>query len=279
MLVNARRFIRKLRGGAQAHLIEAEDGHYYVVKFRNNPQHRRILVNELVAGVLLKYLQISCPEVAVVNLTSDFIRENPDVGLQLGSRSIPVEAGWHFGSRFPGDPNTLAVYDFIPDVLLRKVMNREHFVGVLVFDKWTGNADSRQSVFFRARVSEWLPESQAQPRKTGFVAQMMDHGYIFDGPHWTFNDSPIQGLYFRPAVYEPVRSWDDFQPWLDRIVNFPEEVLDDALKQVPGQWIDGDEDHLERLFYRLVRRRARVADLIEESNHGRANPFPNWRSR
>jgi hypothetical protein len=58
MPVNARRFIRKMRGGAQAHLLEAEDGRYYVVKFVNNPQHRRILVNELIASEFLQYLQI-----------------------------------------------------------------------------------------------------------------------------------------------------------------------------------------------------------------------------
>ena len=46
MPLKALRFVRKMRGGAQAHLIEAHDGNYYVVKFRNNPQHRRILVNE-----------------------------------------------------------------------------------------------------------------------------------------------------------------------------------------------------------------------------------------
>jgi hypothetical protein len=36
-----------MRGGAQSHLMRCDDGYYYVVKFQNNPQHRRILVNEL----------------------------------------------------------------------------------------------------------------------------------------------------------------------------------------------------------------------------------------
>ena len=56
MPVDARRLVRKMRGGAQAHLIEAADGHCYVVKFLNNPQHRRILVNEWIASVFLRYL-------------------------------------------------------------------------------------------------------------------------------------------------------------------------------------------------------------------------------
>ncbi|MEO7142944.1 MAG: hypothetical protein ABI165_05510, partial [Bryobacteraceae bacterium] len=61
MPVDAIRLIRKMRGGAQAHLIETGDGHFYVVKFRNNPQHRRILINERIASILLDYLQITAP--------------------------------------------------------------------------------------------------------------------------------------------------------------------------------------------------------------------------
>jgi hypothetical protein len=53
MPLTAVRHVRKMRGGAQAHLLEADDGHWYVVKFRNNPQHRRILVNERLSATLL----------------------------------------------------------------------------------------------------------------------------------------------------------------------------------------------------------------------------------
>jgi len=33
---------------------------------------------------------------------------------------------------------------------LEKIENLSDFLGALAFDKWTGNADSRQAVFFRA---------------------------------------------------------------------------------------------------------------------------------
>src|SRR5678815_1409410 len=96
------RHVRKMRGGAQAHLLEVDDGHWYVVKFRNNPQHRRILVNELIASVLLEYLRITAPPTALIHVTADFLQANPDACLTLGSRRVPVEPGWHFGSRYPG---------------------------------------------------------------------------------------------------------------------------------------------------------------------------------
>ena len=72
-------------------------------------------------------------------------------------------------------------------------------------------------------------------------------------------------------------SWADFQPWLDRVVNFPEEVVDQALKQVPPEWLDGDESALEALLTKLMSRRKRVAELIRDSQRGRINPFPAWK--
>jgi hypothetical protein len=278
MPVRAKRLIRKMRGGAQAHLLECNDGHYYVVKFRNNPQHRRILVNEWIASVFLNYLQISTPEIAMVDLPADFLAANSDIHIQLGSRRQAVEPGWHFGSRYPGDPAKVMVYDFIPDLMLDKVANRNEFLGALVFDKWIGNADARQSIFFRARLKQWS-SAGSPPERLGFVAHMMDHGYAFDGPHWTFTESPLQGLYFRPSVYSSVKSWDDFEPWLGRVVNFPEEIVDQALKQIPPDWLEGDEQALEHLLTKLMSRRKRVADLIHDCVRGRVNPFPNWSAR
>jgi hypothetical protein len=273
MPVAAHRLTRKMRGGAQAHLLEASDGHSYVVKFHNNPQHRRILVNEWIASTFLHYLDIAAPETAIVELTSDFLAATPDVHIQLGRERRAVTPGWHFGSRFPGDPMRTVVYDFLPDTLLDQVENLGDFLGVLAFDKWMGNADSRQAIFFRARVQDPLA---ANPARLGFVAQMVDNGYVFEGPHWRWGESPIQGLYFRPLVYRTVRGLAEFEPWLDRIRNFPEEVVDQAVKRIPPAWLEGDEDELERLLERLMKRRERVPDLIEQCRSGRSNPFPSW---
>lgn len=48
MAVTAVQQIRRMRGGAQGHLMLGSDDHLYVVKFQNNPQHLRVLANELV---------------------------------------------------------------------------------------------------------------------------------------------------------------------------------------------------------------------------------------
>jgi hypothetical protein len=276
MPIRARRHLRKMRGGAQAHLVECDDGGFYVVKYVSNPQHRRILPNEWIASVILKYLQIAIPDTAIIDIPDDFIREFPEASIQLGTRLTPPDPGWHFGSKYPGDPTRMATYDFVPDQLLSQVHNLQDFLGVLAFDKWTGNADGRQAVFFRAQINEWLPAAEAHPRKMGFVGLMIDHGYVFNGPHWDFINSPVQGLYSRKMVYNSIRSIDDFQPWLDRVVYFPDHVIDEALRQLPPQWIQGDENNLEKLLEQLLRRCKRVPDLIADARLAKTNPFANW---
>jgi hypothetical protein len=277
MPVNAVRLVRKMRGGAQAHLIEADDGHFYVVKFRNNPQHRRILINEWVGSTFLRYLGIACPETAFVRIDADFLAANSDACIQLGSTRTQATAGWHFGSRYPGHPSRVAVYDFVPDTLLEQVENMHEFRGVLVFDKWTGNADARQCVFLRARVKDYIPAAAVHSQRLGFVALMVDHGYIFNGPNWDYVDSPVAGLYFRKQVYRDVRRLDDFQPWLDRVQDFPENVVDEALREVPPEWLNGDAGPLESILERLMRRRSRVAGLLADCAAAGAKPFSSWK--
>src|SRR5947209_18378237 len=105
MPVRAKQLIRKMRGGAQAHLIEGEDGEFYVVKFTNNPQHRRILINEWLACAFLRYLQIFVPDTILIEFTPEFIEDSPDLYLSMGTLREPVPSGIHFGSRFAVHPD------------------------------------------------------------------------------------------------------------------------------------------------------------------------------
>src|ERR1700761_371665 len=59
--VTAVQQIRRMRGGAQSQLMLASDGHLYVVKFRNNPQHVRVLANELLATRLAESAGLAVP--------------------------------------------------------------------------------------------------------------------------------------------------------------------------------------------------------------------------
>ena len=268
-----------MRGGSQSHLVEAEDGELYVVKLVNNPQHRRTLVNEWLSYAFLRHLQIFVPETALIEFTGEFVAEHPNLYLSLGSRTEGAAPGIHFGSRLAVHPDSVAIFDFLPDKVLKRLENSVDFLGTLTFDKWVGNADSRQAVFFRPRAKHWNPLSRRPPARIGFFAQMIDHGFAFNGPHWEFHDSPLQGLYFRTSVYDEVQSLDSFQPWLEMVEHFPMEVVEAASREIPRQWLNGDEGELERMLEKLLKRSSRVPELILEIQRKRSNVFANWRLR
>jgi hypothetical protein len=257
--------VRRMRGGAQSHLMRCSNGGYYVVKFQNNPQGRRILANELLATRLARRMGLSSPEPDVVEVREELIAHTEDLVIQLGRGRALCVAGKQFGSRYPGEPAKTAVYDFLPDEQLREVDNLGDFCGVLVFDKWTCNTNGRQAIFFRGREEE------------RYRAQMIDHGFCFNACEWNFPDAPLRGLYARHRVYEHVRGLDAFEKWIARVEAVTEEDFDRVCSGIPPEWYDDDLDTLERMIEQLLRRRKLVRELVISAWKSSAQPFPNWR--
>ncbi len=158
--------VRRMRGGAQAQLMRCDDEAYYIVKFQNNPQHLRILANEMLATRLAARLGLVVPQVEVVEVRPEIIAYTPDLVIQLGLGRKPCAPGKQFGSQFPGHPARMTVHDFLPDEQLRAVRNLPDFLGVLVFDKWTCNTNGRQAIFFA---------SPAIPRARAMHHRAIDH--------------------------------------------------------------------------------------------------------
>jgi hypothetical protein len=84
--------IRRMRGGAQSHLMRCSDGRYYVVKFQNNPQHRRILVNEMLGTRLASRLGLPTPPVSVVNVPEELIRLTDELCIEMPRSRIPCSS-------------------------------------------------------------------------------------------------------------------------------------------------------------------------------------------
>jgi len=272
----ARGFVKKMRGGTQAHLLAASDGHAYVTKFTDNPQHRRVLVNEWICADILKCLSIATPACVAIDLSEQFLAAHPALGIELAHGRLPVSPGLHFGSRFPGVPDKTAVYDFLPGRLFSEVSNRDHFIGLLVVDKWLGNTDSRQALFVRERPPGRPDNSNIADRRKRLVALAVDHGYAFGGRFWEFGDSPLHGIYAEPQAYVDLRSIDDVEPWLRRIEAIPDRVFTGILRGIPNAWIGEDATCLEVLVERLLRRRSRLADLVLASIRALPDRFPSW---
>ena len=93
--------IRRMRGGAQSHLMRCSDGHYYVVKFQNNLQHRRILVNELLGTRLAARLGLPVTPVAIVHVSEELIRLTPELCMEMPRARVPCQPGQRSRSTLP----------------------------------------------------------------------------------------------------------------------------------------------------------------------------------
>src|SRR5262249_48068440 len=127
VMLQAVEHIRRMRGGAQAHLMRCSDGFYYVIKFQNNPQHTRVLVNELLGTLLAAKLGLPTQPCAVVEVKHDLIRLTEDLAMQVGISRTPCLDGLQFASRYPGNPSEIMAFDFLPDETLKEVENLSDF--------------------------------------------------------------------------------------------------------------------------------------------------------
>jgi hypothetical protein len=157
-----------MRGGAQSQLMLGADARLWVVKFQNNPQHIRVLANELIATRLAEALGLSVPASDVIEVTDWLATHTPDLFVDFGrGRRERCASGLHFGSAFVGGLMPGQVVDFLPEPQLDDVRNHAEFAGMLALDKWTGNCNGRQAVFERKQ------------RERRYRAIFIDQGFCF----------------------------------------------------------------------------------------------------
>jgi hypothetical protein len=267
LAVTAVQAIRRMRGGAQSQLMLGADGNLWVVKFKNNPQHLRVLANELIATRIAEAVGLSVPQSGVVEVSEWLIANSRDLKVELGRGVIErCASGLQFGSRFVGGMMPGQVVDYLPETQMDEVRNLTEFAGMLAIDKWTGNCNGRQAVFER------------KPRERKYRAVFIDQGFCFNAGEWTFPDSPLRGVFARNQVYRGVRGWKSFDPWLSRIEAFSGDALWKIAEEIPPEWYGGDLRVMEKLMETLLQRKPRVRELIGQFRESTREPFPHWGS-
>jgi len=94
----ATRYVQPLReGGSLPAVVETDRGELFVVKFRGAGQGARVLVAELIVGLLAREVGLPTPDLAVVEVPSRFGRSEPDPEIQeLLQRSHGVNVGLRY---------------------------------------------------------------------------------------------------------------------------------------------------------------------------------------
>ncbi len=169
--------------------MRCADGFYYVVKFQNNPQHTRVLVNDWLGTRLAEMIGLPVPVAAIVDVDPWLLEHTPDLRIELSGQRMMFTAGLSFGSRYVVSPLEGQIYDYLPEGMMSRVRNLGDFAGVLALDKWTCNANGRQAAFWK------------RCRERKLTASFIDQGYCFNAGEWNFPDAPLRGVFGRNDVY------------------------------------------------------------------------------
>jgi hypothetical protein len=246
-ILSANKYIRKMRGKSQSVLVRANDGNHYFVKMTNNPVGANSLANELIGALLAKAVGLPVAESKGIYFSDSFIDSHPQLWFELPSGVRRPNKGVQCGSLLLGQTSgTKRPTEYISRSRINKIINREAFLGMYLFDIWANHQDNRQAIFSR------LDENTL---KVSFI----DHGHMFGGPRWNFDEHFVPALHLETAVYANL--WQDEQvaSWISIFQSVIPAALQSAADVVHPQWCQGD---LSDLIGRLTARLACLPDLI-----------------
>jgi hypothetical protein len=120
-------------GITEPYHIMCNDGPF-VVKFAQNPQGPRSLVNEYVCAKLALGLDLPLPDARLVRVTESFLKENPEL------KEIGIETGLHFGSR-----KIKKSAPVTSSAVLKRSINCNIVPDILIYDHWINNDDRKSN--------------------------------------------------------------------------------------------------------------------------------------
>ncbi|HWE43757.1 MAG TPA: HipA family kinase [Gemmatimonadaceae bacterium] len=262
----ATRYLQPLReGGSLPAVVDTDGGGLFVVKFRGAGQGPKVLIAELVAGLLASAVGLPAPELAIVEILPAFGRSEPDPEIQeILGKSHGVNVGLRYlDGAFNFDASAAGEY-ISPDLATRLVW----------FDAFVTNPDRTH------RNPNLLVWQRA--------AWLIDHGAALYAHHdWPSVDAARTATPF-PLIRSHVlleHSGDLAAVDADMRRRLTTEVIDDALAKVPdalltdpvsgGEFTTAEEArarYREYLAARLAASNAFVSAAIAARDAARAEP-------
>lgn len=243
MYFRAHTVVRQMRGGTHAELVNT-DGGFYVVKWKQNPVHRRVLINSLVGSELLRHMDIPAPDWALIYADADLCDRR--------SRIRDFRVGLHFGLRRV-DNSARSVYDLLPHALSHRIVNRADFIRAMVFDCWVDNSRRRQTIFTRLN--------------TNYHAQMIGNGNIlgYRCGSWSFSARPEVHLPLPvpTSVYLSATAATRIEATIAQIKQIASPVLNATSRLIPDDWLESDRSELSSVFEKLLQRTVLLPGMTE----------------
>jgi hypothetical protein len=245
--VAATRYVTALReGGSLPGLVEADDDGLYVVKFTGAGQGPRALAAEVIAGELIRALELPVPELALVELDPALGRAEPDPEIQ---------------DLLVGSPGLNLGVDFLP--------------GALPYSPAAGDAPGPELAAEIVWLDALLTNVDRTPQNPNLLVWherlwLIDHGAALylqhaglrPAEHATRPFPQIADHVLLPRAGSMHEADERLAPRVDRA------LLEGVAGLVPEEWLAGEErgTYVEYLERRLAPPRA----FVEEAERARA---------
>ncbi|WP_134699042.1 HipA family kinase [Ammoniphilus sp. YIM 78166] len=240
------RWIKELKGKSYPQLIEFSDGFRYIVKFKNNPQGTKQIVNEYIGCQLAKHLHLPVPDSKLVSIDQSFIEQ------MHGRERYPFTSGRQFASLSIKRKKRIKK-EFPPP---SSIVNTDVLPGIVVFDHWLSNDDrNRNNILLKRK------------KRGGYCVFIIDQGNCFPGGfRWTID---TLREYPRPIRKRPFHQWilsmlshpDELNRYIYNVKQLPESLLWETITSLPDDWnISWDEK--SALFNHLIRGRNALEDIM-----------------
>jgi len=214
-------FIRNLRGGSQPILVQASDGHTYVVKFANNLQGPNVLFNESAGSELYRACGLRVPEWRALWISDEFIDKNPDCWIQTPEGRLRPASGLCFGSRFLGERGN-RLLEVLPRTSFERIHNPSSFWLAWLIDVCSEHVDNRQAIFTED-TNGWLN------------AHFVDFGHLFGGPKANMKKNYRASRYLDSRIYVEVSSKTLLD--LERVAKtLDADRLWERIVAIPAEW-------------------------------------------
>lgn len=251
--VIATRPISPMSNGVTKPFLINCSGEEYVVKFLQNPEGNKILINEFVCAEIAQLLNLPLAEPALVNVDEQFII---DYGETLTNHiKHDIKPGIHFGSK-----KIKKAFPINSTSMLEKATNINSISSLIIFDHLICNKDrdsNAGNLLFDASNKSIV---------------VIDHSHAFDiGPLWDdvqlnhrigqeFYHFPMNGYVYNKLV-QFIDGHNPFHDVIYKVGLIDENKLNAIMNKIPESWNISNEEKKSLIGY-LLDRVERVDDIL-----------------
>ncbi|RNJ80396.1 MAG: hypothetical protein D9C04_01555 [Nitrosopumilus sp. B06] len=240
---------------SRPHLILADDGNQYVVKFAQNADLPSI-VAEYVCGMLAAKFNLRVLDPIVIMLDADFIRNS------VLLRDREIQAGPHLGTKmintvFNLNGNTSK------KIYPKKIINRDQVPNMISFDIFVNNKDRNPGNSILVPVND-----------DKFEYVLLDHGECFGGSNWD-GDIAKKMKYELSEIHWDTRlitGVGEFIIPMQEMTQISSRDVQQIIDSMPRAWV-WDDKSTQSLILALSNRDMKNMLLCIENNK---SMFPRW---